>query len=187
MARTTGQPSTATRRNTRTAQSDTNGSGALDEQNLDSRIDNDDDGRNDERREGLSAVRDEKNTDRDNSRDERENGRDEREHATSRHERNEGGEDTEEGDRREQRPAAMAAGMDTFAPVLEAWKQVFKSWSELTETMVKVQQDTFASMVKGANGHGKDLNLGENHNGERTFSEPRTTASTPERIGRDRR
>ena len=77
--------------------------------------------------------------------------------------------------------------MDTFAPVLEAWKQVLKSWSELTETMVKVQQDAFASMVKEPNGHGKDLNLGENGNGERAFSGSRNTASTPERIDRDRR
>jgi hypothetical protein len=77
--------------------------------------------------------------------------------------------------------------MDAFAPMLEAWKQVFKSWSELTETMVKVQQDAFASMVSGANAHTKDLNLGENRNGERAFSGPPILASTPESIDRDRR
>ena len=184
MARTTSQPSTATRRNTRTTRSDTNGRGSLDEQNQDSRLDGDD-----ERREGLSSVRDEQDTDRDNSSDERGFGesrdRDERE-STGRNERNEGA-STTRSDRREQRPATLAAGMDTFAPVLEAWKQVFKSWSELTETMVKVQQDAFASMISGASAHTKDLNLGENRNGERAFSGSRTTASTPERIDRDRR
>ena len=185
MARTTGQPSTATRRNTRTTQPDSNGLGSLDEQNQDSRLDGDD-----ERREGLSAVREEQNTDRDNSSDERGFGesrdRNERE-STDRNERSEGGEYNEHGARREQRPAAMAAGMDAFAPMLEAWKQVFKSWSELTETMVKVQQDAFASMISGAKAHTKDLNLGENRTGERAFSGPSTTASTPERIDRDRR
>ena len=34
-----------------------------------------------------------------------------------------------------------------FAPVLEAWQQIFKSWLELAESMVKVQQDAFASMI----------------------------------------
>ena len=162
------------------------GSARSTSRNQDSRLDD-----NDERREGLSSVREEQNTDRDNSRDERELGenrdRDERE-STGRNQRSEAGEYNEQGARREQRPAAMAAGMDTFAPVLEAWKQVFKSWSELTETMVKVQQDAFASMISGANAHAKDLNLGENRNGERAFSSgSRTTASTPERIDRDRR
>jgi hypothetical protein len=180
MAPTTDQPATATRRHTRTTKADTNGRGSLDEQNQDSRLDG-----NDERREGLSSVDDEQNTDRDNSSDERgfsdSRDRDERESMG----RSEGDEYNEEAARREQRPTVQAAGMDTFAPVLEAWKQVFKSWSELTETMVKVQQDAFASMISGANAHAKDLNLGENRNGERAFSGSRTTTSTPER--RDRR
>ena len=81
MARTTGQPSTATRRNTRTTKSDTNGLGSLDEQNQDNRLDD-----NDERREGLSSVRDEQDTDRDNSRDERGFG-DSRENTSGRNER----------------------------------------------------------------------------------------------------
>jgi hypothetical protein len=180
MARTTSQPATATRRNTRTPQPDTNRLSPLDEQNQDSRTDG-----NDERREGLSAVHDEQNTDRDNSSDERgfgENRNRERE-STSRNERDEY---NEEGTRREQRPATLAVSMDTFAPMLEAWKQVFKSWSELTETMVKMQQDAFASMASGANAHTKELSLGENRNGERALSGP-PMASTPERIDRDRR
>jgi hypothetical protein len=179
MARTTSQPATATRRNTRTTQPDTNRLSPLDKQDQDSRTDG-----NDERREGLSAVHDEQNTDRDNSSDERGFGENRNRESASRNERDEY---DEEGTRREQRPATLAASMDTFTPVLEAWKQVFKSWSELTETMVKVQQDAFASMVSGANAHTKELNLGENRNGERAFSGSRTTASTPDRIERDRR
>ena len=178
MARTTSQPATATRRNTRTTQPDTNRLSPLDKQDQDSRTDG-----NDERREGLSAVREEQNTDRDNSSDERGFGENRNRESASRNERDEY---DEEGTRREQRPATLAASMDTFTPMLEAWKQVFKSWSELTETMVKVQQDAFASMVSGANAHTKELNLGENRNGERALSGP-PTASTPERIDRDRR
>jgi len=178
MARTTSQPATATRRNTRTTQPDTNRLSPLDKQDQDSRTDD-----NDERREGLSAVHDEQNTDRDNSSDERGFGENRNRESASRNERDEY---DEEGARREQRPATLAASMDTFTPVLEAWKQVFKSWSELTETMVKVQQDAFASMVSGANAHTKELNLGENRNGERALSGA-PTASTPERIDRDRR
>ena len=178
MARTTSQPATSTRLNTRTTQPDTNRLSPLDEQDQDSRTDG-----NDERREGLSAVHDEQNTDRDNSSDERGFGENRNRESASRNERDEY---NEEGTRGEQRPATLAVGMDTFTPMLEAWKQVFKSWSELTETMVKVQQDAFASMVSGANAHTKELNLGENRNGERALSGP-PTASTPERIDRDRR
>ena len=191
MARTTDQPATATRRNGRTTRSDTNGLSSLDERNQDSRLDD-----NDERREGPSSVREVQSTDRDNSRDERELGenrdRDEREstgrNQRSENQRSEAGGYNEEGARREQQPAALAASMDTFTPMLEAWKQVFTSWAQLTETMVKVQQDAFASMISGANAHAKDLNLGENRNSERAFSSgSHTAASTPERIDRDRR
>ena len=95
MARTTSQPATATRRNTRTTQPDTSRLSPLDEQDQDSRTDG-----NDERREGLSSVHDEQNTDRDNSSDERgfgENRNRERE-STSRSERDEY---NEEGTRRD--------------------------------------------------------------------------------------
>ena len=138
-------------------------------------------------------MRDEQDDERNNSRDDRDergnfNGRDDREFGESRDrdERRDSGEYAEQDSRREQGPA-LSAGLDTFAPVLEAWKQVFKSWSELTETMVKVQQDAFASMISGANTHAKDINLGENRDGELAFSGSRTTASTPDRIERDRR
>jgi hypothetical protein len=76
--------------------------------------------------------------------------------------------------------------------VLEAWKQVFKSWSELAETMVKAQQDAFASMIGAANTTAKNISVGDRRNGELAFSgsrttASRTTASTPDRIEHDRR
>ena len=176
MARTTNQPSTATRRNTAKTRADTNGRGSFDEQ--DQRNEDNQLGDNDERRENLAAVRDEQDDERNNSRDDRDDSRD-------RGEGRDRGEYAEQGSRREQDPA-LSAGLDTFAPVLEAWKQVFTSWSQLTETMVKVQQDAFASMISGANTHAKGLNLGENGNDERALSGSHTTASTPDRIERDR-
>ena len=188
MARTTNQPSTATRRNTAKTRADTNGRGSFDEQ--DQRNEDNQLGDNDERRENLAAVRDEQDDERNNSRDDRDergnfNGREFGE-SRDRDERRDSGEYAEQDSRREQGPA-LTPGLDSFAPVLEAWKQVFKSWSELTETMVKVQQDAFASMISGANTHAKNLNLGENRNGERAFPGSLTTASTPDRIERDRR
>lgn len=73
--------------------------------------------------------------------------------------------DGEEGLRRE-RSQVVASGVDAFAPVLEAWKQVFRSWTELTDTMVKAQQQTFASMIGAAT---------------------TTPSSTLDRIGQDQR
>jgi hypothetical protein len=66
---------------------------------------------------------------------------------------------------------AVSAGIDTIAPVLEAWTQVLKSWSELAETMVEVQQDAFASMISAAT----DITLGDHHNGELAVSGSSTT------------
>jgi len=182
MARTTNQPSTATRRNTSKTRSETDGRGSFDEQ--DQRSEDSqfvDDG---ERREGLTAVQDEQDND---NRDERENAKD-REFGDNRErdQRRDGGGYTEQDSWLAQGPA-MSAGLDTFAPLLEAWKQVFKSWSELTETMVKVQQDAFASMISGAGAQAKDFNLGQNGNGESALPGSRTMASTPDRIERDRR
>jgi hypothetical protein len=190
MARTTNQPSTATRRNTAKTRAETNGRGSLDEQ--DQRNEDNQLGGNDERRENLAAVRDEQDDDRNDSRDDRDergnfNGRNDREFGVrrDRDERRGSGEYAEQDSRREQGPA-LSAGLDTFAPVLEAWTQVFKSWSELTETMVKVQQDAFASMLGAGNAHAKDISLGDHRDGELAFSGSRATASTPDRIERDR-
>jgi hypothetical protein len=188
MARTTNQPSTATRRNTAKTRAETNGRGSLDEQ--DQRGKDGQLGDNDERRENLTAVRDEQDDERNDSRDdrdERENRRDDREFGENRDrdDRRDSGEYAEQGSRRAQRPA-LSAGLDTFAPVLEAWQQVFKSWSELAETMVKVQQDAFASMISAGNAHAKDISLGDQRSGELAFSGSRATASTPDRIERDR-
>jgi hypothetical protein len=194
MARTTDQPSTASRRKTSTGQPDTNGSGSFEEQ--DRRGEGGQLGDNAERRENLTTVRDEPDSDsrdsRENRDDSREYGRESRggrEFGERRDERKPRNGDAEQGSRREQ-PPALSAGMDAFAPVLEAWKQVFKSWSELAETMVKVQQDAFASMIGAANTTAKDTKdtkVGDRRDGELAFSGARTTASTPDRIQHDRR
>jgi hypothetical protein len=197
MARTTNRPSTATRPNAATAPRDINGSGSFDEQDQGGeggRL-----GDNAERRENLTSVRDEPDNERGDFRDNRDdsrenrddergnrNGRDDRAFGENRDERTPRDGDAEQGSRREQQ-AAMSAGLDAYAPVLEAWKQVFKSWSELAETMVKAQQDAFASMIGAANTTAKNINVGDRRNGELAFSGSRTTASTPNRIEHDRR
>jgi hypothetical protein len=190
MARTTNRPSTATRPNAATAPSDTNGSGSFDEQ--DQRGEGGRLGDNTERRENLTSVRDEPDNERGDSRENRDdergnrNGRDDRAFGENRDERTPRDGDAEQGSRREQSPT-LSAGLDAYAPVLEAWKQVFKSWSELAETMVKAQQDAFASMIGAANTTAKNINVGDRRNGELAFSGSRTTASTPDRIEHDRR
>jgi hypothetical protein len=198
MARTTDRPTTATRPYTATDPLDTSGSGSFDEQ--DRRGEGGQLGDNAERRENLTAVRDEQDNNRDNSRENRDergnrNRRGDRGFSENRDERKQQHDgDTEQGSRREQPLAvpmpAMSAGLDAFAPVLEAWKQIFKAWSELAETMVKVQQDTFASMISVANPTGKDVKDvkgSDRRDGELAFSGSRTNASTPGRIESDRR
>ena len=198
MARTTDQPSTANRRNTATAQPATSLSDSFDEQDRpggDGQL-----GDNGERRESLTAVRDEQDNNRNDSRnDPRDrddklgnlNRGDDRGVGENRDERTPRVGDAEQGSRREQQPAlsmpAPSAGLDAFAPVLEAWQQIFTSWSELAQAMVKVQQEAFASMIGAANTTAKDINVGDRRNGELAFSGSRTTASTPDRIEHDRR
>jgi hypothetical protein len=179
MARTTDQPSTANRRNTATAQPDINLSDSFDEQDRqggDGQI-----GSKAERRESLAAVRDE----RDNEGNDSSENRDEGANLSRRG-------DSGFGENREERSQhegyaeqgswlghslSPSAGLDAFAPVLEAWQQVFKSWSDLAESMMKVQQDAFAGMLGAATTTAKDL----------AYSGTRTTASTPDRIEHDRR
>ena len=200
MARTTNQPSTATstatsaatsaatRRKVAKTRADTDGRGSFDEH--DRRSEDGRFGDNDERPEGLIAVQDEQDDERE---DNREDDREARENThdrgfgdnRGRDQRRDSGGYTEQDSWRAHGPA-MSAGLDTFAPMLEAWKQVFKSWAELTETMVKVQQDAFASMISGAGAQAKDFNLGQNGNAESAFPGTRTTASTPDRIEPDR-
>jgi hypothetical protein len=185
MARTTNRPSTATRPNTATAQLDTDGPGAFDQQ--DQRGENGQVGDSTERRENLTAVQNEQDNDRDNDRDDARTNPDSREFSKSRQERTPRDGNAEQGSQPEQ-PPTLPAGMDAFAPVLEAWKQVFTSWSELAETMLKVQQDAFAGMIGAANATAKDINVGDHRTGELAFSGSRTTASAsgPDRIERDR-
>jgi len=196
MARTTNRPSTATRPNAATASPDINVSGSFDEQ--DQRGEGSRLGDNTERRENLTSVRDEPDNERGDFRDNRDdsrenrddsrenrNGRDDRPFGENRDERTPRDGHTE-GSRREQSPT-LSAGMDAFAPVLEAWKQVFTSWSQLAETMVKAQQDAFAGMISAANTTAKNINVDDRPDSELIFSGSRTTASTPDRIERDRR
>ncbi len=194
MART-NQPSAATQRTTATTPMDANGPGSFDEQNQrgeNGQGENNQVGENTERRDNLTAVQDKPDNDRDDSRENRDDAREYRRESRggrafgeSRDERTQHDGYTEQGSRREQPP--ISAGMDAFAPVLEAWKQVFKSWSELAETMVKAQQDAFAGMISAANTTAKNINVGDRPDSELAFSGSRTTTSTPDRIERDRR
>jgi hypothetical protein len=189
MARTY-QPSPATQRKTATTPLDTNTSGSFDTQNQrgengqgeNRQVENGQLGDNTERRENLTAVQDQPDNDRDDSR----TTPGDREFVKDRDERKQHDGYTERGSWSAQ-PPTPSAGMDAFAPVLEAWKQVFKSWSELAETMVKAQQDAFANMISAANTTAKNINVGDRQDRELAFSGSRTTASTPDRIERDRR
>jgi len=174
---------------------DANGPGSFDahdQRGENSQGENNQVGANAERRENLTAVQDKPDNDRGDSRENRDDSREYRresrggrEFGESREERTQHDGYTEQGSRREQPP--ISAGLDAFTPVLEAWKQVFKSWSELAETMVKAQQDAFASMISAANTTATNIDVGDRPDNELAFSGSRTTASTPDRIERDRR
>ncbi len=179
MARTTNQPSAATRLDTATTPPADNGSGSFDQPDKRS-----EDGLRDDttaRRENPTTAREGQDSGRDDSRenlDRREN-----------QDRREVGGDSEQRSRREQAPT-LSAGFDAITPVLDAWKQVFRSWSELAQTMVKVQQDAFASMIADADLAAKDITdvkVGDRRSGELAFSGARTAAPTPDRVERDRR
>src|SRR5690349_12548918 len=187
MART-NQPSAATQRTTATTPMDADGPGSFDahdQRGENSQGENNQVGDNAERRENLTAVQDKPDIDRDDSREYRRESRGGREFGESREERTQHDRYTEQGSRREQPP--ISAGLDAFTPVLEAWKQVFKSWSELAETMVKAQQDAFASMISAAHTTATNIDVGDRPDRELAFSGSRTTASAPDRIERDRR
>jgi len=194
MART-DQPSPASQRKTATAPMDADGTNSFDahgQRGENSQGENNQVGDNAERRENLTAVQDRPDNDRDDSRENRDDSREYRresrggrEFGESREERTQHDGYTEQGSRREQPP--ISAGLDAFTPVLEAWKQVFKSWSELAQTMVKAQQDAFANMISAANTTATNINVGDRPDSELAFSGSRTTASTPDRIERDRR
>ena len=194
MART-NQPSAATQRTTATTPMDADGPGSFDahdQQGESSQGESNRVGDNAERRENLTAVQDKPDNGRDDSRENRDDSREYRresrggrEFGESREERTQHDGYTEQGSRREQPP--ISAGLDAFTPVLEAWKQVFKSWSELAQTMVKAQQDAFANMISAANTTATNINVGDLPDSELAFSGSRPTTSTPDRIERDRR
>jgi len=57
----------------------------------------------------------------------------------------------------------------------------------LAQTMVKAQQDAFANMISAADTTARNINVDDRPDSELAFSGSRTTASTPDRIERDRR
>jgi hypothetical protein len=180
MARTTNRPATETRPNTATTPLDSNSAGLFDQQDQRGEDRQYDDST--ERRENLTVARDQPDNDGNVSRENRGG----QEFGDSRDERKQYDGDAEQGSRR----AEHSAGVDAFAPVLEAWKQVFKSWSELAETMVKAQQDAFATMIGAANTTAKDITdikVGDRRDAELAFSGSRTARSRPDRIEHDRR
>jgi hypothetical protein len=170
------QPPTATQRKTPTTPP---GPDPFDAQ--DQRAETGQVGGNTERRENLTAVQDQPDNDRGDFRatpGDREFGKD-------RDERKQHEGFTERGSWSVQ-PPTPPVGMDVFAPVLEAWKQVFKSWSELAGTMVKAQQDVFAGMISAAGTTARNINVDDRPDAEFAFSGAHTTASA-DRIERDRR
>jgi len=175
MART-NQPSAATQRKTPTTPP---GPDPFDAQ--DQRAETGQVGGNTERRENLTAVQDQPDNDRGDFRatpGDREFGKD-------RDERKQHEGFTERGSWSVQ-PPTPPVGVDVFTPVLEAWKQVFKSWSELAQTMVKAQQDVFAGMISAADTTARNINVGDRPDAEFAFSGAHTTASA-DRIERNRR
>jgi hypothetical protein len=170
------QPSAATQRKTPTTPP---GPDPFDAQ--DQRAETGQVGGNTERRENLTAVQDQPDNDRGDFRatpGDREFGKD-------RDERKQHEGFTERGSWSVQ-PPTPPVGVDVFTPVLEAWKQVFKSWSELAQTMVKAQQDVFAGMISAADTTARNINVGDRPDAEFAFSGAHTTASA-DRIERNRR
>ena len=170
------QPPTATQRKTPTTPP---GPDPFDAQ--DQRAETGQVGGNTERRENLTAVQDQPDNDRGDFRatpGDREFGKD-------RDERKQHEGFTERGSWSVQ-PPTPPVGVDVFTPVLEAWKQVFKSWSELAQTMVKAQQDVFAGMISAADTTARNINVGDRPDAEFAFSGAHTTASA-DRIERNRR
>ena len=170
------QPPTATQRKTPTTPP---GPDPFDAQ--DQRAETGQVGGNTERRENLTAVQDQPDNDRGDFRatpGDREFGKD-------RDERKQHEGFTERGSWSVQ-PPTPPVGVDVFAPVLEAWKQVFRSWSELAQTMVKAQQDVFAGMISAADTTARNINVGDRPDAEFAFSGAHTTASA-DRIERNRR
>jgi len=173
------QPSAATQRTAATTPMDADGPDPFDAQ--DQRAETGQVGGNTERRENLTAVQDQPDNDRGDFRatpGDREFGKD-------RDERKQHEGFTERGSWSVQ-PPTPPVGVDVFAPVLEAWKQVFKSWSELAQTMVKAQQDAFANMISAADTTARNINVGDRPDAEFAFSGAHTTASA-DRIERNRR
>ena len=196
MARTPIQPSTATQRNTASATPDIDARGPLDEQ--DQRSDNNEysdnteySGNNERRESGLTSVRDEPahHAQRATTADDRRN-RDERTFGEKRGFGQSGdsrGQFGERGEQDSRRAPWATSGAEAYAPVLDAWKQVFQSWSELAETMVKVQQQSFAAMMGATQATAKNLTNGDRGDREPALSGARSDSPASDQIDHDRR
>lgn len=197
MARTTDQPGTATQPTTATAKAETDARDPRDEQNKRDEQNQYGENNNDRREYGLSSVRDEQDQRGDN-RDSHSDRSDriDRENRENRDERTFGekrgfGENRDRreqfSERGEQDSPWATSGAEMYAPVLDAWKQVFQAWSELAETMVKTQQQSFASMMGATQATAKNLTNGGHRNRERALSGARSDSRAADQIDHDRR
>jgi hypothetical protein len=83
-----------------------------------------------------------------------------------------------------------ATSTDALAPVFAAWEQFLTSWFELAETMMKVQQQTFASMIGAGAATTKAERITNDDHPSRdhdALSASRTSSVAPDQIGHDRR
>ncbi len=83
-----------------------------------------------------------------------------------------------------------ATATDALAPVFAAWERIFTSWFELARTMMKVQQQTFASMIGAgvATTNAERITNGDHPSRDHdALSASRTSSVAPDQIGHDRR
>jgi hypothetical protein len=100
--------------------------------------------------------------------------------------------DSSDGDRLERstdwaQPATSTTG-DTLAPVLAAWGQVYTSMFELAGDMMKLQQQTFASMMGFADTNAERIASGDQRGRVHdALSASRTSSVGPDQIDQHRR
>ncbi len=100
--------------------------------------------------------------------------------------------DSSDGDRLERstdwaQPATSTTG-DTLAPVLAAWGQVYMSMFELAGDMMKLQQQTFASMMGFADTNAERIASGDQRGRVHdALSASRTSSVGPDQIDQHRR
>jgi hypothetical protein len=82
---------------------------------------------------------------------------------------------------------AQFGGVETLAPVLAAWGQVYTSMFELAADMMKLQQQTFASMFGVATTNARDTSGDDRGRGREASSASRTSSVAPDQSEFDRR